>query len=167
MPPSPKLPYVLLASDGNSPLVVVDFSEVSFIDSTGLSALILGFKQLRKHGGDLRLVGFQPRAQRVLSQRCPRSSPFTRTSRMPCPGRGISLRVPREHRIFLQSATNDSQWEVSSARSRVSGPGAGNGLRMCMHLPPGVEVLAVPQKNMKVSLWMTRTVESLPPILAR
>jgi anti-sigma B factor antagonist len=66
MATAPALQAVLLARDGTHPLVVVDFTNVSFIDSTGLSALILGFEHLRKHGGDLRLAGLQPQSRTVL-----------------------------------------------------------------------------------------------------
>jgi anti-sigma B factor antagonist len=39
--------------------VVVDLGEVSFIDSSGLSVLVLGMKRCREHGGDLRLCRLQ------------------------------------------------------------------------------------------------------------
>ncbi len=39
--------------------VVVDMAGVSFIDSSGLSALVLGMKRCREHDGDLRLCQLQ------------------------------------------------------------------------------------------------------------
>jgi anti-sigma B factor antagonist len=66
MATAPALQAALLARDGTYPLVVVDFTNVSFIDSTGLSALILGFKHLRQHGSDLRLASLQPQSRTVL-----------------------------------------------------------------------------------------------------
>ena len=53
----------LLQWNGEHTLVVVDLTDVSFIGSTGLSALILGSRQQREHGGELRLVGLQPQAR--------------------------------------------------------------------------------------------------------
>ena len=46
--------------------IVVDLSEVSFIDSTGLGTLVSGLKTARKAGGDLRLVAPTPQARRLL-----------------------------------------------------------------------------------------------------
>jgi anti-sigma B factor antagonist len=63
---APELQAALLARDGTHSLVIVDLTDVSFIDSTGLSALIVGVKHLRKHGGELRLAGLQPQSQRVF-----------------------------------------------------------------------------------------------------
>ncbi|MDA8267603.1 MAG: STAS domain-containing protein [Actinomycetota bacterium] len=46
--------------------VVVDLTEVSFIDSTGLGVLVSGLKRFREAGGDLRLVVTQPQILKVL-----------------------------------------------------------------------------------------------------
>jgi anti-sigma B factor antagonist len=44
--------------------LVLDLSEVSFVDSSGLSALVSGLRVARRAGGDLRLAapGDQPKA---------------------------------------------------------------------------------------------------------
>ncbi len=47
-------------------LIVVDMSEVSFVDSSGLGALIGGLKAARLAGGDLRLASPGPQAQAML-----------------------------------------------------------------------------------------------------
>jgi anti-anti-sigma factor len=46
--------------------VVVDLSQVSFISSSGLRSLLLLLKELRQHGGDLRLCALQPRVAAVF-----------------------------------------------------------------------------------------------------
>jgi anti-sigma B factor antagonist len=46
------------ASTGSAQ-VVVDLGGVPFIDSSGLSTLVLGMKRCREHGGDLRLCRLQ------------------------------------------------------------------------------------------------------------
>lgn len=46
--------------------VAIDFSEVTFMDSTGLSAIVAGLNHTRDHGGRLLLVGLSPRVRSVL-----------------------------------------------------------------------------------------------------
>jgi anti-sigma B factor antagonist len=46
--------------------VVVDLSGVTFLDSTGLSALIGGLKRCQAVGGELRLVSPRPNVRKVL-----------------------------------------------------------------------------------------------------
>jgi anti-anti-sigma factor len=54
---APKLRAALQAADGrDGARVVLDLSELSMIDSTGLGLLVTARKQLRRRGGDLVLV---------------------------------------------------------------------------------------------------------------
>ena len=46
--------------------LVLDLSEVSFLDSSGLMAIISGLKQTRQAGGDLRIAGPSQQAKLVL-----------------------------------------------------------------------------------------------------
>ena len=46
--------------------VTVDFSELAFIDSSGLSVLATGLKRLRETGGDLALRSPNPAAMKTL-----------------------------------------------------------------------------------------------------
>jgi anti-sigma B factor antagonist len=52
-------------ADGN-PRVVVDLAGTSFIDSSGLGALISGLKETRQAGGDLRIAGAGQQVLTVL-----------------------------------------------------------------------------------------------------
>jgi anti-sigma B factor antagonist len=54
-----------LVNDGVTD-VVLDLSRVSFIDSSGLSVLVVALKRLRSRGGALRLAGCQSPVQTVL-----------------------------------------------------------------------------------------------------
>jgi anti-sigma B factor antagonist len=47
-------------------VIMVDLSEVSFIDSTGLGVLVGAEKEMRQAGQDLRLVVTQPQITRLL-----------------------------------------------------------------------------------------------------
>ncbi|MRJ75518.1 anti-sigma factor antagonist [Aeromicrobium sp. SMF47] len=49
-----------------SPRVVVDLTEVAFMDSSGLGALVGGW-QLTREGGAFRIAGANPVVRRVLS----------------------------------------------------------------------------------------------------
>lgn len=51
----------------NSTKVLADFKEVSFVSSAGLRVLLSVVKELRRMGGDLRLVALQPDVQKVLA----------------------------------------------------------------------------------------------------
>ncbi len=46
--------------------VLVDLGEVTFLDSTGLSALIGGLRRCQAAGGELRLVSPRPNVRKVL-----------------------------------------------------------------------------------------------------
>ena len=46
--------------------VVIDTSDVTFLDSTGLGVLVGGLKRLRAHDGSLALAGGQERIVRLL-----------------------------------------------------------------------------------------------------
>ena len=47
--------------------IAVDLAHVSFLDSSGLGALISGLKTTRSAGGDLRIAGPNDQARLVLS----------------------------------------------------------------------------------------------------
>jgi len=46
--------------------LVADFSEVEYMSSAGLRALLITLRETRGQGGDLRLAAVQPPVQRVL-----------------------------------------------------------------------------------------------------
>jgi anti-sigma B factor antagonist len=56
---------VQVLRDGKSS-IVLDLSEVTFLDSTGLGVLITGLKRCRSADGDLVLVTAQPNVLKVL-----------------------------------------------------------------------------------------------------
>lgn len=47
--------------------VVIDLTEVEFLDSTGLGVLIKALTHLREHGAEMALVATSPRVLKVLS----------------------------------------------------------------------------------------------------
>jgi anti-anti-sigma factor len=54
---SPRLFDALLVAVDHCPRVVVDMSDVTFVDSTGLNVLVSGLHHARGQQGDLALVG--------------------------------------------------------------------------------------------------------------
>jgi anti-sigma B factor antagonist len=57
---------LLRLTDGGGPEIVVDLSELAFIDSTGLSVLITGLKRVRQQGGEMALRSPSPNTRKVL-----------------------------------------------------------------------------------------------------
>ena len=52
--------------DADARLLVLDLSDVTFIDSSGLGALIAGLKATRRAGGDLRIAQVPEQVMTVL-----------------------------------------------------------------------------------------------------
>jgi anti-anti-sigma factor len=52
--------------DGGRVEIVCDLSEVSFVDSSGLSALVSGLKATRERGGFLKLAGASEQVARIF-----------------------------------------------------------------------------------------------------
>jgi anti-sigma B factor antagonist len=64
---APKLREQLLAAiSQHGPKVVLDLTEVGFLDSTGLGVIVGVLKRARTLGGDLRLVCPSPHLRRVF-----------------------------------------------------------------------------------------------------
>jgi anti-sigma B factor antagonist len=58
--------YLLRLLESGSVRLVVDLSEVRFIDSSGLGALLSGYKNAGLRHGSLVLAGLQPRVQSMF-----------------------------------------------------------------------------------------------------
>ena len=57
---SPQLKEILDGFDGHSPRVVLDLSEVHFIDSTALGVVVAAYQRIQTVGGQFRLVADDP-----------------------------------------------------------------------------------------------------------
>lgn len=55
-----------MSGQGIKANILVDMSNVTFIDSAGLSALVVGIKKAREHGGTLHLFGLQQAVQIIF-----------------------------------------------------------------------------------------------------
>jgi anti-anti-sigma factor len=64
-PPEDLIRAIHTVAEGR-PRIVVDLSEVSFMDSSGLGALIAGLKKSRQASGDLRITGVTQQVATVL-----------------------------------------------------------------------------------------------------
>ncbi|MDP8992413.1 MAG: STAS domain-containing protein [Actinomycetota bacterium] len=57
----------VLARMASSPKAVIDLSEVVFIDSTGLNALVGGIRRIRECGGQVAVSSSSPQVRRLLT----------------------------------------------------------------------------------------------------
>jgi anti-sigma B factor antagonist len=65
---APQLRERLFAfAEGDAVTVIVDLTDVSFVDSTALGVLVSSAKRLRQGGGDLKLVVTEPHISKVLT----------------------------------------------------------------------------------------------------
>jgi anti-sigma B factor antagonist len=64
---SPGLTDALRAGDASSDRVILDLSAVTFLDSTGLSAMVTALNRARERGGSMSLVGPAGVVRRVLA----------------------------------------------------------------------------------------------------
>ena len=58
---------VLLALQGGTPRIVIDFSRTTFIDSSGLGVLVTISKEVRAEGADLRLAALSEDLHNLLA----------------------------------------------------------------------------------------------------
>lgn len=64
---APQLRAALLKStEGERPRVVIDLSDVVFVDSTGIGVLVGALKRARENGGGLHFCGLGARVRRVF-----------------------------------------------------------------------------------------------------
>ena len=64
MAPDMKAQLLMLVNDGAK--VIVDLSKTTYIDSSGLGALLLGLRQAREVGGDFAVCGAQKRVKNLI-----------------------------------------------------------------------------------------------------
>lgn len=57
----------VLASMASSPKAVIDLSDVVFMDSTGLNALVGGIRRIRECGGHVAVSSSTPQVRRLLT----------------------------------------------------------------------------------------------------
>jgi anti-sigma B factor antagonist len=57
----------LILSQPDVEKLIIDLSDVEYIDSAGLSALLLARRQMSAHEGDVRLVGVRPEVRSLLA----------------------------------------------------------------------------------------------------
>lgn len=57
---------ILAAVNGGTKKLVLDLSQLEFIDSSGLSVIIAGYKRLKERGGELTLRSLTDRTKKVL-----------------------------------------------------------------------------------------------------
>lgn len=55
-----------MSGQGVKANILVDMTDVTFIDSAGLSALVVGIKKAREHGGTMHLFGLQQAVQIIF-----------------------------------------------------------------------------------------------------
>lgn len=65
---SPRLRDALLPlANERCRMVVIDLTEVSFLDSTGLSAIVAFHNRFKDHNGELRVVASNPMIKRIFA----------------------------------------------------------------------------------------------------
>lgn len=57
---------LLLLTDNGVTNILIDLSNVSYADSSGLGALLFGLRQIKNLGGQLRLIGANKKVQSLI-----------------------------------------------------------------------------------------------------
>ncbi len=65
---SPQFRKELLSMVGKKPaMLLIDFKEVSYIDSSGIATLVEGLRGMMSHGGKMKLLGIPDRIVEIFS----------------------------------------------------------------------------------------------------
>ncbi len=113
---SPEIRHILLEAVAGMRNVLVDLSEVTYIDNSGIACLVEALQMARKHGAEFGLISVNTQAMRLL-ELARLNTVFPILNDVPIRLRQVARPLVADHRSTASRCSSVGSWR-GAARSR-------------------------------------------------